>query len=192
MKTLLQLSVIATVCFALALSIVKAVDFDTANRDIIAEMEANSALHDVNTQIIEKNFQGYLTVMTLEIENQALHERNQYLRSLLAQNEPEKNVEKFLDAVATCENSNPHKNRYGIMNPGGERNGLAVLSEEEARNKVLEILRSYNQAYPGINFIDAMHIWAPPQNNDTWKHARCIQQKAGAYFSLNTPIQEIL
>lgn len=123
--------------------------------------------------------------------NEIHDEANSHREEVGAVNTTSASIKQLVSAVGSCENSDPSRNRYGIMNPGGERNGLAVLTETQARAKVEQIFRNYANAKPGISLIDAMHIYTPPSaSNDTWRHARCISEKSG--IALATPLNEIL
>jgi len=96
--------------------------------------------------------------------------------------------EALLNAIVKKENSNPLKNRYGLMCWNGKPRHLCMMTEEQARQEVLArfkryVLRNGNN----LTLRQAMHIYAPANENNIELYLQQIE----AWTDLNRNIKMI-
>ena len=99
-------------------------------------------------------------------------------------------ITKVLDAIAECENSKASANRYGIMTWKRGYRELATLTEEEARQEVINIFWRYIKANGDITWSRAMSIYAPAFENDHYTYKGCLENTSG--ISMDTILKDLL
>jgi hypothetical protein len=98
----------------------------------------------------------------------------------------------LVEAVRKCENSDPKKNRMGIMcwNKEGERY-LCTLTPDEEKKEFKAILGRYIEKNgENITLERAIYIYSPKIENNTENHLECISKKSG--ISKDTYLVDIL
>ena len=83
-------------------------------------------------------------------------------------------LDRWVEALARCENSDPKKNRYGLMCfSNGKNQGLCTLAEDEAKKEAKRRLKVYGVP----TLYQAMHYYTTSKGVNN--HIKCIEQYSG-------------